>query len=118
MERQGYKGIYFLHEPMNKEKLKCSIYQKPIDKNNLIPAASFHASAMKKGLPFIQILRVKIICSNSDENKQKINEVILTYFESEAWKEGRQYNSGKGDDDSNGWICMVDEKNIHTYITL
>lgn len=89
MERQGYKGIYFLHEPMNKEKLKCSIYQKPIDKNNLIPAASFHASAMKKGLPFIQILRVKIICSNSDENKQKINEVILTYFESEAWKEGR-----------------------------
>jgi len=72
---------------MNEEKLKCSIYQKPIDKNNGIPAANFHASAVKKCLPFIQILRVKIICSNSEENKQKINEVLLTYFESEDMAE-------------------------------
>lgn len=42
---------------MNKEKLKCSIYQKPTDKDNLIPAASFHASPVKKGLTFIQILK-------------------------------------------------------------
>lgn len=73
---------------MIKEKLKCSIYQKPIDKNNLILAPSFHASTMKKGLPFIQNLRVKIICSKFNENKQKINEVSLTYFESEALEGG------------------------------
>lgn len=58
MERQVYKGIHFQDEHMDKEN-KYSIYQKPIDKNNLIPAASFHASAMKKVLPFIQILKVR-----------------------------------------------------------
>lgn len=50
----------------------------------IIPAAP----AMKVGLLFIHILRVKIICSNSDEHKQKINEVPLVYFESEALKGG------------------------------
>lgn len=104
---------------MNKEKLKCSIYQKPTDKDNLIPAASFHASPVKKGLTFIQILKVKIICSNCDESKQKINEVPLTYFENEALEGGEtEYNSGKGDDDSNGWICFVSGKNTHADITL
>lgn len=73
---------------MNKEKLKRSIYQKPIYKNNLIPAPSFHAPTMKKGLPFIQNLSVNIFCSKSNENKQKINEVPLTYFESEALEGG------------------------------
>ena len=58
MESQVYKGIHFQDEHTDKEN-KHSIYQKPIDKNNLIPAASFHASAMKKGLSFIQILRVR-----------------------------------------------------------
>lgn len=70
------------------KKLKYSIYQKTVEKNNLILAASFHASAMKKGLPFIQILRVKIICSKCNENKEKINEVPLTYFKSEALEGG------------------------------
>jgi len=58
VKRQVYKGIHFQDEHMDKEN-KYSIYQKPIDKNNLIPAASFHASAMKKGLLFIQILRIR-----------------------------------------------------------
>lgn len=52
------------------KKLKYSIYQKTIDKNNLIPAASFHGSTMKKGLPFIKMLRIKIICSKHNENKE------------------------------------------------
>lgn len=75
------KVVYFLDKYMNKDRFKSSIYQKPIDKNNLLYAESFHASAMKKGLPFIQILRVKIICSTTDGNKQKMNELPLTYFE-------------------------------------
>lgn len=54
----------------------------------IIPVASFHASAMKKGLLFTQILKIKIICNNSDENKQKINEIPLIHFESEALKGG------------------------------
>lgn len=86
MERWGTKD--FLVEYVKNEKLKCSIYQDSIDSNNLILAASFHESAMKKGLTFIQILRVKIVCSNSDENEQKINETHLTYFESEALDRG------------------------------
>lgn len=43
---------------------------------------------MKKGLTLIHILRVKIVCSNSDEKEQKINEVRLTYFESGSLEEG------------------------------
>lgn len=103
------------------KKLKYSIYQKTVDKNNLIPATSFHGSAMKKGLPFIQVLRIKIICSKHNENKEdkwSSSDIFQKWSFGERWdtitlaKEIMEIT-----DVSAWWMRKKKKKHIHSTVT-
>lgn len=59
----------------------------------------------------------KYSCSNSNENEQKINEVHLTYFESEALDGGDSVKFRGKDYESNCWSAWWIGKTC-TYIKL
>ena len=57
---------------LHEGKLSTTLYRKPTDKNSLLHATSAHPTALKRGLPYSQFLRLKRICSNpSDFEREK-----------------------------------------------
>ncbi len=44
-------------------KLLSTLYCKPADKNSILHASSAHTTYLKKGLPYTQFLRLKLIFS-------------------------------------------------------
>ena len=49
--------------------IKTSLYQKPTDRHNFLHQKSYHPFSTKKSLPYSQALRIRKICSSSEDEK-------------------------------------------------
>ena len=50
--------------------IKTSLYQKPTDRHNFLHQKSYHPFSTKKSLPYSQALRIRKICSTSEDEKE------------------------------------------------
>lgn len=80
--------INFLDMKVTKrdKSLSTSLYSKPMDRNTLLHAASFHPYHLKKSLPVSQLIRLKRICEIHDEYNEN-KEEMLNKFKERKYKE-------------------------------
>ena len=63
---QSQQSIPFLDVTVNKsDYLETRVYRKKTDRNSFLDFSSYHPPALKKGLPYSQLVRIKRICSSS-----------------------------------------------------
>ena len=63
------KSIDFLDTTVRTKnrKLETSLFVRPTDRNKYLPFDSAHPYSCKKGLPYGQFLRIRIICSDESD---------------------------------------------------
>ncbi len=67
-------------------KLYTDLYSKPTDAHSYLPADSYHPPHCIKSLPYSQVLRLKRICSKSDDFTKHTSD-MRTYFKRQGYSD-------------------------------
>ena len=61
--------------------MQTTLYKKPTDRQNYLHAKSAHPVSLKKRIPYSQALRMKRVCSTSDECKKRPNDLVKRFVQ-------------------------------------
>ena len=65
----------------SKNRLQTTLYKKPTDCQNYLPAKSAHPFLLRKSIPYSQALRIKCICSTFKQYKKHTQDLIKRFVE-------------------------------------
>lgn len=73
--------ISFLDVMVKKEgsSVYTEVYQKETDRNTFLQFSSYHSPALKRSLPYSQLLRIKRICNSEDSFESQVNDLCDSF---------------------------------------